>query len=132
MQMLLGLRTMLQDPLIYSESDCLVYFRMTLLIKNTQISFQETCASVVVLDSNLKLKYSSLEGFHQVFCIQTLSITCGSLYENGPPRLIGSGVIESVALLKCVSDFLLLLSDQDVDLSAPSPAPCLPACCHAS
>jgi hypothetical protein len=28
--------------------------------------------------------------------------------------------------------FFLLTADQDVELSAPSPAPCLPACCHAS
>jgi hypothetical protein len=27
---------------------------------------------------------------------------------------------------------LLMLMDQDVELLAPSPAPCLPACCHAS
>ena len=27
---------------------------------------------------------------------------------------------------------LLLPVDQDVELSAPSPVPCLPACCHAS
>ena len=31
-----------------------------------------------------------------------------------------------------VTHSLLLPADQDAELSAPSPAPCLPGCCHAS
>jgi hypothetical protein len=45
---------------------------------------------------------------------------------------MGFEVSYAQAILSVVYSLLLLPSDQDVDLSAPSPAPCLPTCCHAS
>jgi hypothetical protein len=82
----------------------------------------------------------------------------GGLNRNGPHRLmclnawpIGSGIIRmcglvGVGVALCVTveagfrvsyvqampSLLLLPMDQDVERSALSPAPCLPACCHAS
>ena len=43
----------------------------------------------------------------------------------------GFVVLYAQAMLS-VAHSLLLPADQDVELSAPSPAPCLPAYCHAS
>lgn len=56
----------------------------------------------------------------------------GTLYENGSHRLIGNDTVGGLALLEELCLSLLLPVDQDVELSAPSPAPCLPACCHVS
>jgi hypothetical protein len=42
------------------------------------------------------------------------------------------GVTYVQAILSVVHSLSLLPSDQNVELSAPSPAPCLPGCCHAS
>ena len=37
---------------------------------------------------------------------------------------------QAMSSVECI--LLLLPADQDVELSAPSPAPSLPTCCHAS
>ena len=67
----------------------------------------------------------------------------GGLNVTGPDKLIGSGTIRSCGLVKgsvitmgfevpCAqvtssdTDHFLLSANQDVKLSAPSPAPCLP------
>ena len=39
-------------------------------------------------------------------------------------------VLYAQAMLSVVHSLVLLPVDQDVELSAPSPAPCLPECCH--
>lgn len=54
----------------------------------------------------------------------------GTLYENGSHRLIGNDTVGGLALLEELCLSLLLPVDQDVELSAPSPAPCLPVCHH--
>jgi hypothetical protein len=36
------------------------------------------------------------------------------------------------AMPSVAHSLILLPADEDVELSVPSPAPCLPACCHAS
>jgi hypothetical protein len=85
-----------------------------------------------------------------------LVCSCGGLKENAPPqpphRSIGSSTIRRGDLVefmwvwwkKCVTRgwplrsqklkpvHFLLPADLDVKLSAPSPAPCLPAFCHVS
>jgi hypothetical protein len=46
---------------------------------------------------------------------------------------VGAGFEVSYAqAMPSVAHSLLLPADQDVEISAPSPAPCLPPCCHAS
>ena len=80
---------------------------------------------------------------------------CGGLNAIGPQKLTGRGTIRKcgfvgvcIALLEqvchckgvsevscaqaipCDTVHFLLLEDQDVDVSAPSPTPCLPTCCH--
>ena len=78
---------------------------------------------------------------------------CDGLNRNGTHRLIQSGTIGKgglvglgVALLEEMCHWEVLTSqmlklglvsfslpdDPDVDLSAPSPAPCMSECCHAS
>jgi len=78
-------------------------------------------------------------------------VECGDLYMLGPGNgttrrcgLVGVGValLEEVchcgdgllrpspSCLRTVHSWLPL--DEDIELSAPSPAPCLPGCCHAS
>ena len=42
----------------------------------------------------------------------------------------GFEVLYAQAIPSLAHSLLLLPADQDVELSAPSPAPCLPACCH--
>jgi hypothetical protein len=44
----------------------------------------------------------------------------------------GGWALSSPMLKLCPMWTLLLLLDPDVELSAPSPAPCLPGCYHAS
>lgn len=56
----------------------------------------------------------------------------GTLYENGSHRLIGNDTVGGLALLEELCLSLLLPVDQDVELSAPSPASCLPGCCYTS
>lgn len=78
---------------------------------------------------------------------------CGRLNENGPCRLLGSGVMGVMAICKSRCGFVrsellgigsdaqsrssvtlsyLLSVVQDIELSAPSITPCLTTCCHAS
>jgi hypothetical protein len=45
---------------------------------------------------------------------------------------VGFEVIHAQAMHGVVHSLPLLPADQDVELSVPSLAPCLPACCHAS
>jgi hypothetical protein len=44
----------------------------------------------------------------------------------------GCEVLSAQAMSSVECILLLLPADQDVELSAPSPAPSLPTCCHAS
>jgi hypothetical protein len=55
---------------------------------------------------------------------------CGLVGENVSLR-IGFEVSDAQAMLNVIS-FISLSADQDVKLSAPSPAPCLPICYHVS
>lgn len=55
----------------------------------------------------------------------------GTLYENGSHRLIGNDTVGGLALLEELCLSLLLPVDQDVELSAPSAASYLAACCQA-
>ena len=65
---------------------------------------------------------------------------CNSLNENGPTGPQGAALLGGVALSKSITSrqtlrfqsLFLLPEDPDVELSAPSPAPCLPAYHHAS
>lgn len=46
--------------------------------------------------------------------------------------MAGFEVSYAQAIPSVDTDYFLLPADQEIELSAPSPAPCLPAQCHAS
>jgi hypothetical protein len=75
---------------------------------------------------------------HRLMCLNAWPIGSGTIRRcglvGGSVSLYGVGLKASYvqALPSVVHSLLLLLVDRDVELSASSPAPCLPACCHAS
>jgi hypothetical protein len=101
-----------------------------------------------------ELRPWSPEGFEDLQAVETpREARCGSLNRNGPLQVFeclvtGSGTIRRCGLFGgsvslgsglrssspgsvAHSQFLLPVTP-DVELSATSPAPCLPACCHVS
>ena len=76
-------------------------------------------------------------GPHRLTCLNARPIGSGTIRRCG---LVGGSVslwgralrYPMLKLHPEWNSFLLMPADQDVELSAPSPAPCLPAHCHAS